>query len=292
MVVVIIGASSGIGRALAKELSRRGCKLALIARRRALLEKLNEDLGGDHLVVEADVSRREDCNRAINLAFVHFKQIDTLVYCAGYGWAQPFSRMGHEEVARLVETNLLGTIWSIQAVIPLMKAQSDRDGYTGQIVIVSSACARRGVPYMSVYSLSKAGQLNLTEALRPELAADRIAVTSIHPFTVSETDFFSLIEKRSGYNPKAFVPGVMQDMEFVIWAIRRSIERPCSEVWPKPFSRIMLICSIIFRPITDWVLTRVHCRIFRSDNAILPSQSTGETKVRLRHRLIKRRLVR
>src|SRR5438132_10748543 len=85
MVVIITGASAGIGKALAEELSKRGAKLALGARRVERLEELNRALGGGHLVVQCDVSREEDCTRLINSAVEKFGRIDTLVCNAGYG---------------------------------------------------------------------------------------------------------------------------------------------------------------------------------------------------------------
>ncbi len=266
MVVVIVGASSGIGRALAKLLASRGAKLVLIARRIELLEELNTELGGQHYVIRADVSKREDCERAIHRAFCCWGRIDTCVYCAGHGRMESFDKMTPDSIQSIIDTNFLGAVWCCRALIPLMKTQPERHGYTGQIILISSACARRGVPFMAPYTATKAAQLSFAEALGPELRTYNVAVTSVHPFTVRDTEFFSLIEKRSGCNPRAFVPGTMQTVEIVSETIYHSIERPRSEVWPKPFSRMALVCSIIFRSLTDWVLIHRNCVLFRRDN--------------------------
>ncbi len=273
MVVIITGASSGIGRSLAKILSYRGCRLALVARRRELLESLNAELGGEHLVLPGDITKREDCERIVYHAFSHFQRLDVLVCNAGYGWAGALEKMQPERIEDIFNTNFFGTLWCVRAVIPLMKTQPEKDGRTGHIVIVSSACARRGVPYMGVYSATKAAQLNLAEALRPELHADGVYVSSVHPLTVDDTEFFEGINNRSS-KPGAFVPGKKQSVEEVVRAIVCCLERPRPEVWPKPFSRFSLICSVIFRRLTDWVLIHFHCRRFRRDNE-MRHQSSG-----------------
>src|SRR5262245_48412150 len=85
MVIVITGASAGIGKALAQHLSARGGKLVLSARRAEMLDQLNASLGGKHLVVRADVSKADECQMLISKSIEHFGRIDTLVCNAGYG---------------------------------------------------------------------------------------------------------------------------------------------------------------------------------------------------------------
>src|SRR5437870_3976754 len=89
MVVVITGASAGIGAALARDLAARGARLVLAARRLDRLEDLNRTLGGDHLCVRADVSDPADCENLIRRAAGHFGRLDTLVCNAGYGILRP-----------------------------------------------------------------------------------------------------------------------------------------------------------------------------------------------------------
>src|SRR5688572_18771751 len=109
MVVVITGASSGIGRALAQLLSSRGAKLVLAARRLERLEELNDSLGGGHLCVRADVAERQDCEELIRRSVAHFGRLDTLVCNAGYGTIRPAAEMPYEEMRQIFQTNVFGT---------------------------------------------------------------------------------------------------------------------------------------------------------------------------------------
>src|SRR5262245_13075499 len=86
MIVVITGASAGIGKALAEELAPHGVRLVLAASRLQRLEELNRQLGGEHLCIQADVSKIDDCRALIDRSIAHFGRIDTLVCNAGYGF--------------------------------------------------------------------------------------------------------------------------------------------------------------------------------------------------------------
>jgi short-subunit dehydrogenase len=232
MVVVITGASAGIGRALAEQLSQQGAKLALSARRVEKLDELNRELGGQHLVVRADVSRDEDCRRLVAQAVERFGRIDTLVCNAGYGIARGIAESSRQDVTQMFATNVYGTLDPIRAAIPMMKKQEPRDGLRGQVVIVSSAAARRGLPYFGIYSATKAAQLSIAEALRGELKDDRIAVTSVHPIG-TQTEFFTVAQDLGGMKmPPPGTGEVRQSAETVARKIVRAIERPPPELWP------------------------------------------------------------
>jgi NAD(P)-dependent dehydrogenase (short-subunit alcohol dehydrogenase family) len=181
MVVIITGASAGIGRALAQKLAQQGAKLVLSARRVEKLDELNRELGGSHLTLRADVSNHDDCQNLVEQTLTRFGRIDTLVCNAGYGIARGVADSTHEDVARMFATNVYGTLDPIRAAVPIMRKQEPRDGYRGQIMIVSSAAARRGLPFFGIYSATKAAQLSIAEALRVELKPDQVAVTSVHP---------------------------------------------------------------------------------------------------------------
>jgi len=232
MVVIITGASAGIGRALAENLSQRSARLVLSARRADKLEELNAQLGGRHLVARADVSREEDCRALVEKALERFGRIDTLVCNAGYGIARGIVESSHEDVAQMFATNVYGTLDPIRAATPMMRKQDARDGYRGQIVIVSSAAARRGLPYFGIYSATKAAQLSIAEALRVELKDDLIAVTSVHPIG-TQTDFFTVAQDLGGLKmPPPGTGEVRQSAATVAGKIVRAIERPRPELWP------------------------------------------------------------
>ena len=185
MNVVITGASAGIGKVLARELSRAGARLVLAARRLDKLEELNESLGGKHICMRCDVAVPHDCDQLIALADARLGRIDTLVCNAGYGYVCSVAEMSSEQMRAIFATNVFGTTDCIRAAVPIMREQEELDGYRGQIVIVSSAAARRGLPMFGAYAATKAAQLSLAESLRVELRAQRIAVTSVHDHRIA-----------------------------------------------------------------------------------------------------------
>src|SRR3954453_13714431 len=118
MVVVITGASAGIGRELAVQLHDRGARLALAARRLDRLNELNTSLGGQHLVVSCDVSKQEDCERLVAQTQDRFGRIDTLICNAGYGIARSVAQTSAVEMLDLFRTNVFGTTDCIRAAVP------------------------------------------------------------------------------------------------------------------------------------------------------------------------------
>lgn len=279
MVTVITGASAGIGRALAVELSERGGKLVLAARRLDRLEQLNSELGGAHACISADVSQPEACRKTVMLAVEKFGRVDTLVCNAGYGLIRAFDSMSPDDIKNLFQTNLFGTIDCCRAAIGVMKRQDLRDGIRGQIMIVSSACARRGLPYFSTYAASKAAQLSLAEGLRVELKPFGIAVTCVHPELV-ETDFFTSVQKVSGMNPCALAPGKKSTPASCAHQMARAIERPRRELWPKPFSRAALTICTMIPGVADFFIGRIRDQLLRN-NGMLPEATTTPPKTQV-----------
>ncbi len=269
MTVVITGASAGIGLALAKSLSMSGAKLVLAARRMDRLEELNTQLGGAHLCVQADVSRSDDCRMLIIRAAEHFGRIDTLVCNAGYGILRSVHDTSSDDFQRIFQTNLFGTTDCIRAAVPVMLKQDRHDGYRGQIMIVSSAAARRGLPYVGAYSATKAAQLSIAEALRVELSPRQIAVTSVHPVG-TQTEFFKVAEE-GGTSPLK-VPGDgahRHSAERVVRGIVRAIERPKREVWSSPMARVLLAVNALFPAIGDYAMAKERGE-FERTNQIQP----------------------
>jgi NAD(P)-dependent dehydrogenase (short-subunit alcohol dehydrogenase family) len=183
-VVVITGASGGIGAALAAELARRGASLALLARRREPLEAVARATGGLPLV--ADVTRRQEVERALAAALARFGRVDAWVNNAGRGITRPFSALTDQDVDAMMRDNLLSALHGMQAVLPHFTQRG-----TGLIVNVSSMLSR--VPFAtarSAYSAAKAALDSLTESLRLELAERHpgIRVVLVLPGVVA-TDF-------------------------------------------------------------------------------------------------------
>lgn len=262
MVTVITGASAGIGRALATDLARRGGKLVLAARRLDRLQELAKELNCQTCCLEIDVSCPQNCRRLIGAAVEKFGRIDTVVCNAGYGFARALDAMSEAEIRHIFDTNLFGTIECCRAAISAMKEQAPRDGFRGQLMIVSSACARRGLPYFSTYAATKAAQLSLAEGLRIELKPMDIAVTSVHP-VVCRTDFFSTAHELSGMSPAALIQGRPQTPEYVAAKMVRAIQRPVRELWPKPFSRLSLLIAAAMPAVVDRVMGQIRDRMMR-----------------------------
>jgi len=255
MVVVITGASAGIGKALAEALHACGAKLALAARRLDRIEALNQQLGGGHLAVAADVSDRAQCESLVQQTIDRFGRIDTLVCNAGYGILRPVAKSSRDEILKMFATNVLGTTDCIHAAVPVMKRQDPRGGWRGQVMIVSSVVARRGIPFYGVYSATKAAQLSLAEALRVELRADRIAVTSVHPIG-TDTEFGDAARKAAGHDLaiKAIPGEHRQSAATVAQKMIHAIEKPRPEVWPFAPSKLAVSVGTLIPGIVDRVM--------------------------------------
>lgn len=169
----VVGASSGIGAALARELVERGASVAISARRSEELEKVS---GGDMATIVLDATDPEGVALAARRATEALGSLDTVIWCAGH-WEQ-FDAAGwdREAFARHVEVNLLGLNNVLAAVVPAMVSQQ-----AGHIVGVASVAGYRGFPGSEAYGATKAAQINLLEAMRASLSRHGIRVTTVCP---------------------------------------------------------------------------------------------------------------
>jgi short-subunit dehydrogenase len=183
-VVVVTGASRGIGRAIAQAAAARGARLGLLARNQAELAALAGELGGATEVVTADVADPAALRGALADLEARLGRIDVLVANAGIGQYGPFVDVPPEEIDRVVQVNVLGVLHAVQAVVPGMIARR-----RGHVVVVSSIAGRIGVPFEAVYSASKFAVTGLAEALAVELEPYGIGVSMVNPGPV-DTEFF------------------------------------------------------------------------------------------------------
>ena len=256
MVVVITGASAGIGRALAEEMSRRGARLVLAARRLDRLEELNRALGNRHLCIRTDVSRRDECEALVAAAADQFGRIDTLVCNAGYGILRTVAQTTPEQMQEIFQANVFGTTDCVRAAVPHMLRQAPAGRWRGQVMVVSSAVARRAIPFFGAYSATKAAQLSLAEAMRVELRRQRIAVTTVHPIG-TDTEFGAAAAARAGGGRIARIPGeYRQSAAKVAQKMARAIERPVPEVWPFAPARWALIAGTLVPRWVDRLLAK------------------------------------
>ncbi|HEX8160532.1 MAG TPA: SDR family NAD(P)-dependent oxidoreductase [Pyrinomonadaceae bacterium] len=178
-VVLITGASSGIGRSLAVEMGRRGASVGLLARRADSLREVAREVeaaGGRALALPADVTDAAAVRAAADELRAKFGAVDVLVANAGIGvLTDDYARLG-EQVAETIEINLLGAANSAGAVLPEMIARG-----AGHLVAISSLAGYRGLPKSGAYCASKAAMNALFESLRIDLANTGVAVTIIKP---------------------------------------------------------------------------------------------------------------
>ncbi|MES1940360.1 short-chain dehydrogenase/reductase SDR [Salinisphaera sp. T5B8] len=178
-VTLLTGASTGIGRSLARRLAARGEAMALVARRGELLDSLVieiEQAGGQALALPCDVTDRDALARALASAEAELGPVTRLVANAGGG--EPTFVDGFDSAAfeAVIQLNLIGVANSVAAVLPGMLARGD-----GHLVATGSLAGRRGLPSAAAYSAAKGGLANLMDSLRIDLRGRGVAVTLLMP---------------------------------------------------------------------------------------------------------------
>ena len=188
-VIVITGASSGIGEATARLLASQGARVVLGARRSERLEALAADIrnqGGTAEYRATDVVREEDVQALVDLALERFGRVDVLVNNAGVMPLSPMAALKIGEWNRMIDVNIRGVLHGIAAVLPSMQQRR-----AGQIINVASIGAYKPIATGAVYCATKAAVVSLSEALRQEVGAD-IRVTVVSP-GVTESDLAETI---------------------------------------------------------------------------------------------------
>jgi NADP-dependent 3-hydroxy acid dehydrogenase YdfG len=178
-VALVTGASSGIGEATALALAEAGAAVVLSARRLERLDALVARIqaaDGAALAVQGDVSVETDAIRAVSETVALFGRIDILVNSAGVIQAGGVESLSTEEWRRVIDINLMGTLYTCKAAIGTMKAQG-----SGDIINISSTAGRRAAGIFGPYSTSKFGLTGLTEALRQEVGGAGIRVSIVEP---------------------------------------------------------------------------------------------------------------
>ena len=177
--VLVTGASSGIGRALAVELGRRGAHVAVLARRAELLFDVAgevERAGGQSLALTADVRNAVEVEKAVARVCELWGRIDVLVANAGMSTTTAATSLRASEANDVICVNVMGVINCVAAVLPGMLERK-----SGHLVAISSLAAYRGMPNSGAYSASKAAVSTFFESLRVDLRKSGLVVTTVHP---------------------------------------------------------------------------------------------------------------
>jgi len=245
-VVLITGASSGIGRAFAVELARRGAQLGLVARRAEVLNEIISELNpapqSSVVALPADVQDAQSMRAVAQELVTKFGRIDVLIANAGVGVTNPGTQFDAAKLASVINVNVNGVANSVAAVLPEMVARG-----SGQLVAISSLAAYRGLPKSAAYCASKAAVSAMFESLRLDLAPRGISVTIIHP---------GFIKTPLTAGREAKLPWLMESDDAVNLMLRAIEKRKKSYAFPWQLATIVRLGMVMPNFMYDWISSR------------------------------------
>lgn len=281
-VVVITGASSGIGRETALEFAQRGATVVAAARNQEALETLAAEIqriGGEALPVVTDVSDFAQVSALASRTADRFGRIDTWVNNAAVSTYGTVEQMAAEELHRVIEVNLMGQIYGMKAALPFLR-RSD-----GTLINVSSALAERAIPLQAAYCAAKAGIVAFGEALRLELRKEgsKVRVVDMLPSSIN-TPLFTHARSKLGVKPKPV--GRVYEPSVVAEAIVAAADHPVRQVHAGFAGRLLDVAQRVSPSLVDRYLTgpgdaikgqRTDIPDDASDNLFTASTGPGRT---------------
>ena len=255
MIVAITGASAGIGRACAERIARAGHAVVLNARRAQLLHDVVEAItaaGGRALAVPGDVTNPDDMRTLVKRSVDTFGGLDAMICNAGIGFHGTLSQSTPEVSKKLVDINVLGTLYAAHAAQEVFTRQG-----RGHVSAISSVAGLRGISGMSVYSATKAAQKAFIEGLRTEFLGSNIHASIVYPVS-TRTELHEAMLKTFGHAVEG--KGPRQDAETVAESVMRCLEHPRGEVFPYGPTRWLRMANAISPTLLDRVMRRFSRR--------------------------------
>jgi NAD(P)-dependent dehydrogenase (short-subunit alcohol dehydrogenase family) len=240
-VVLVTGASTGIGRAVALAFTQDGARVAVLARREI------KDVGA--LALQCDVRRSEEVRSAVEAVVAKFGALHVLVNNAGFGVYASIEEMKESDLDDIFRTNVYGPVHLVQAALPHLRKTR------GQIINVSSSLARATTPYSVAYCMSKHALHSFSVGLRMELHADGIEVIEVGP-GLTNTEFQKAARRVGSAVPLAADSRHGWSPEKVARAILSASRRGTREVWLTVEGRAFAFAQRAFPRLTDWGLRK------------------------------------
>lgn len=261
-VVVVLGASSGIGRETARRFGAAGAKLVLAGRNESALRSLAAEIGGEGqvAVVMVETSIFEQVQRVAEEAVRRFGRIDTWVQNAATPLYGRFEEIAPEEFKRVIDVNLVGAAYGAMVALPHLRANANG----GTFIVTSSVEGEVGIPYQSAYGASKHGVEGWTKVLRMELAHDGVPVqiASIKPAGVN-TPFYDNAKTRLGVVPQP--PPPVYQPGHVAAAIVFAATHPVRDFYVGGAGKMFSLGQRFAPALTEWFLRTTSFKGQRTD---------------------------
>jgi NAD(P)-dependent dehydrogenase (short-subunit alcohol dehydrogenase family) len=261
-IVVIAGASSGIGRETALRFAKQGAKVIVSARSESGLLSLAEEIrqkGGEATPVVADVSVFEQVQAIAEKAIAVYGRIDTWVHAAAVSVFSTFEHLTPQEFERVVNVTLMGQVYGAMVALPHLRQEG-----RGALIHISSVEGRRALPFQSAYSAAKHGVEGFLESLRVELQHERvpISVTSIKPAVIN-TPFYNKGKTKLGVKPTGAPP--YYDPGLVAEAILHVAEHPTRDFIVGDVGRVLDVLQRISPGLIDSLLVAVGYQLQKTN---------------------------